>query len=380
MKKSILIACIALLSILPAAAQKLVEGEIKGVTPQSTYMPTFKSDGSKKAPVNVILMIGDGTGLGQITAGYYANGGALTVMNLKHIGFVTTSSATSYTTDSAASGTAFATGQKTYNGAVGMDKDKQPIPNLPEMLAPLGIVSGVVSTDDMDGATPASFYAHQPNRNRSSQIWADLIKSHLIFFAAGTKEEFEQLSDATRTGIREQFTVVDNLADPALKTASRIGYLPPKSETTYLTEGRGDFLPVSTQYAIDFLQQHRNGKKGFFLMVEGARIDKCSHKNDFAGTVMEMLDFDKAIEAAIRFADKDGQTLVVISADHETGGLTLAGGAPEKGDLSGRFATKGHTPSPVPIFAYGPHAQDFTGVLGNDEVARRIEKLLTKKK
>ena len=95
--------------------------------------------------------------------------------------------------------------------------------------------------------------------------------------------------------------------------------------------------------------------------------------------MLEMLDFDKAIEAAIRFADADGHTLVVISADHETGGLALAGGSFEDGAISGRFTTGGHTPTPVPIFAYGPHSQDFTGVLGNEEVAQRILRLLLKK-
>ena len=379
MKKFFLAACLAIIGTWGAWAQKLVEGEVKGIEHQSSYMPTYKSDGSKKAPLNVILMIGDGTGLAQIASGYYANGGELTVMNLKHIGFVTTQSKTDFITDSAASGTAYASGQKTYNYSIGLDLDKQPIPNIPERVAPLGIISGVVSTDDLNGATPASFFAHQANRGMTQEIWADIPGSCLTFFGAGHKELFAAQPESTRKGILDNFTIVERLDDPAAAGARRLGYLPPSQETTYLTDGRGDFLPVTTQYAIDFLNARTARKKGFFLMVEGARIDKCSHKNDFRGTVLEMMDFDKAIEAAIRFADEDGHTLVVISADHETGGLSLANGKPENGDLGGRFATGGHSPIPVPIFAYGPHAQDFTGVLGNEEVAQRILKLLLKK-
>ena len=379
MKKIILAVCLALIGTWSATAQKIVEGSVKGLQTHECYMPTFKTDGSNKLPLNVILMIGDGTGLGQITSGYFANGGQLTVMNLKHIGFVTTQSKSDFTTDSAASGTAYATGQKTYNGALGMDMDKQVIPNIPELIAPKGILSGVVSTDDLNGATPAAFFAHQENRGMTKEIWADLPGSCLSFFSAGHKERFAGQSEETQAAIREKFTVVERLDDPAAAGAERLGYLPPRQETTYINEGRGDFLPVTTVYAIDFLNARTPRKRGFFLMVEAARIDKCSHGNDYEGTVLEMLDFDKAIEAAIRFADADGHTLVVISADHETGGLALAGGSFEDGAISGRFTTGGHTPTPVPIFAYGPHSQDFTGVLGNEEVAQRILRLLLKK-
>ncbi len=379
MKKVILAICVAVIGAWSAQAQKVVEGAVKGIEPQGSYMPTFKSDGAKKAPLNVILMIGDGTGLAHISSGYYANGGELTVMNLKHIGFVTTQSKSDFTTDSAASGTAYSTGQKTYNGALGVDMDKNPIQNIPEQIAPKGIISGVISTDDLNGATPAAFFAHQPSRGMTAEIWADLPGSYLTFFAAGHKERFAEQSESTRKSILENYTVVERLDDPSAAGAERLGYLPPSQETTYCTEGRGDFLPATTEYAVDFLKARTARKKGFFLMVEGARIDKASHKNDFEGAVLEMLDFDKAIEAAIRFADEDGRTLVVISADHETGGLSLAGGNPSKGDMQGRFVTGGHTPIPVPIFAYGPHAQDFTGVLGNEEVAQRILDLLLKK-
>ena len=375
MKKIILLS-LALAAVLPAGAQEIVKGSIEGVPHQGSYQPTFKSDGAKKKPLNIILMIGDGTGLAQIASGYFANNNDLTVMNLKHMGFVTTRSATDFTTDSAASGTAYACGIKTFNYAVGVDVDRKPAPNIPEVVAAKGIVSGVVTTDQLDGATPASFFAHQPNRGMADEIWADLPGSRLSFFAAGDKERMEGRPEATQQAVRDVFTVVDRLDDPRAATAARLGYLPTRVEAGYIKDGRTDFLPVSTRYAIDFLKSHSARKRGFFLMVEGARIDKAAHANEFSSMVREMLDFDKAIEAAIRFADEDGNTLVIISADHETGALSIADGNPSQGDASGIYVATWHTAIPVPLFAYGPHAQDFMGVQGNDEVGRKNMSLL----
>ena len=378
MKKTILLT-LALAVMMPLGAQTIVNGSIKSVPRQGSYQPTFKSDGANKKPLNIILMIGDGTGLAQIASGYFANNNQLTVMNLKHLGLVTTRSATDFTTDSAASGTAYACGIKTFNYAIGVDLAKNPAPNIPEIVAKKGIVSGVVSTDALDGATPASFFAHQPNRGMANEIWADLPGSELIFFAAGDKERFESRPDSTQKAVKEVFTVVDNLNDPAYAKAARLGYLPTKVEAGYIVDGRTDFLPKSARYAMDFLKDHSNRKKGFFLMVEGARIDKACHANQFESMVKEMLDFDKAIAEAIKFADEDGNTLVIISADHETGGLAVAEGNPTRGEASGNYVYTWHSAIPVPLFAYGPHAQDFMGVQGNEEVGQKIINLLTGK-
>ena len=378
MKKTILLT-LALAVAMPLGAQTIVNGSIKSVPRQGSYQPTFKSDGANKKPLNIILMIGDGTGLAQIASGYFANNNQLTVMNLKHLGLVTTRSATDFTTDSAASGTAYACGIKTFNYAIGVDLAKNPAPNIPEIVAKKGIVSGVVSTDALDGATPAAFFAHQPNRGMANEIWADLPESELIFFAAGDKERFESRPDSTQKAVKEVFTVVDNLNDPAYAKVARLGYLPTKVEAGNIVDGRTDFLPKSARYAMDFLKDHSNRKKGFFLMVEGARIDKACHANQFESMVKEMLDFDKAIAEAIKFADEDGNTLVIISADHETGGLAVAEGNPTRGEASGNYVYTWHSAIPVPLFAYGPHAQDFMGVQGNEEVGQKIINLLTGK-
>lgn len=375
MKKFISLFILCLLLNVSLFAQEYVKGEIKDVVSQGSYMPSFKCDGEDKAPMNVILMIGDGMGLAHLSTAMYANGGELTITNLKTCGWVRTQSATDFTTDSAASGTAYATGSKTHNGAIGVDVNDEPLANLPEKLAKDGIISGVVTTDAMDGATPSSFFAHQPSRKMSEEIWADLPYSKLVFFAGGSKESFESLDYETKDAIEKHYYVTDELDKRSMK-AKRVGYLPPKSETASMSKGRGDFLPASTAYAIDFLESRTADGKGFFLMVEGARIDKSSHDNDFPSMVKEVLDFDKAVEAAIRFAEKDGRTLVIISADHETGALALRGGNPAEGEMKGLFSSGGHTPIPVPLFAYGPGSQYFMGVQENNDVSTKIENLM----
>ena len=336
---------------------------------QGSYTPSFKPDGTNGRVRNVILLIGDGMGQGAVNAAMYANGGELTMTNLRTIGYVRTQSADNFTTDSAASGTAYATGEKTNNGFLGKNPAREVIPNIPERIAPLGYACGVVSTDDLNGATPAAFFSHHSSRNAKEAIWADLPGSSLIFASAGSQLAFEQRPLKTQDDIRKSFTVVYNPAEPSIPSSERLLYLP----RTVLPD-RGDYLPATTQLAIDYLSAR--AKKGFFLMVEGARIDKSEHSNDFPGTLFETLDFDKAVEVAIRFAEKDGHTLVIISADHETGGTILSKADPETGFALGTFASKSHTPMMVPLFAYGPHSRDFGCVQENSDVALKILQLL----
>ena len=373
--KLILLAALVALGVSAQAQNKEVKAASGDyyATRQSAYTPSFAADGTNRRVRNVILLIGDGMGVGAVNAALYANGGELTMTNLRTVGFVRTQSADNFTTDSAASGTAYATGQKTNNGYLGMNPAKEVIPNIPELLAPLGYACGVLSTDDLNGATPAAFFAHQPARGMKDEIWADLPGSSLLFASAGTQATFEGLPFATQEEIRRRYTVVYDPDDDDVEDSERLLYLP-KS----VNLDRGNYLPATTEMAIEYLSER--SRKGFFLMVEGARIDKSEHSNDFPGTVQETLDFDKAIEAAIRFAERDGHTLVIISADHETGATILSKADPQTGYALGVFASKGHTPMMVPLFAYGPHSREFSGVQENSDVANKILRLLGGKK
>lgn len=339
------------------------------VDQQSTYTPDFKIDGSNAKVKNIILLIGDGMGVGAVNAAMYANGGMLTMTNLHTFGYVRTQSADNFTTDSAASGTAYATGQKTNNGYLGVNTEKERMANIPEKLAPLGFACGVVSTDDLNGATPAAFFAHQAGRNAKEDIWSDLPGSSLVFASAGTQRTFETLPIAIQESIKREFTVVYNPTDPAGTSSNKLLYLP-----RTVGDDRGNYLPETTEMAIEYLSNH--AKKGFFLMVEGAHIDHGAHANNTSQTVKETLDFDKAVEAAIRFAERDGHTLVIISADHETGATTLVRGEPADGFVSTVFASRGHSPMMVPLFAYGPRSKDFSCVQENSDVSNKIVAIL----
>ena len=376
MKK--LISSLFLLAVSAALFAQVEKKEFTGyvgettVEHQGSYTPSFKVDGSNAKIRNVILMIGDGMGLAAVNAGMYANGGELTLTNLRSFGYVRTQSANNFTTDSAASGTAYACGIKTNNNYLGVDPDKNAVPNLPEKLEPLGFACGVLSTDDLNGATPGAFFAHQPHRNMTPQIWADLANSHLAFASAGTMSVFEKQSEETRNAILGKFTLVDKVEDVD-QMAAPVLFLPPSVQ---LYE-RGDYLPVTTRKAIEFLAAQKG--KGFFLMVEGARIDKEEHNNNTAKLIPEMLDFDKAVEEAIRFAEKDGHTLVLVSADHETGGVALRGGRPAEGYIQTAFTSTSHTAIAVPIYAYGPKSDLFRCYQENSDVSNKIFELLTGK-
>lgn len=377
MKKLILIT-LALGLALTVHAQDPQGRQIKAwmgdayATKQEAYTPSFEIDGSKTKVRNVILLIGDGMGMGAVNAAMYANGGELTMTNLRTFGYVRTQAADAFTTDSAASGTAYACGVKTNNGYVGVDVNGENLVNLPEKLSELGYVSGVVSTDDLNGATPASFFAHEQARGNSAEIWADLPESALSFAAAGSQKTFERQSLKTQEAIKSVFDVVYSPEEAELGKG-RLIYLPES-----VGYDRGNFLPEATQMAIDHLSAC--SKKGFFLMVEGARIDKEGHGNNMKGLVNETLDFDKAVEAAVRFAEKDGHTLVIISADHETGAVCLTRGTPEDAFVQGTFTSKGHSPMMVPLFAYGPRSFYFMGTQENSDVSNKIYSILAGQK
>ncbi len=332
------------------------------------YRPTFSSD-QKNIPIqNVILLIGDGNGLTQISSSTLANGGNLTLTQLKSIGLLKTQSADDFTTDSAAAGTALATGAKTNNRAIGVDTSKKPLLNITEILSEHGFLSGCITTDKMTGATPASFYAHQKDRSDTLDIAKDLLKSKLSLFIGGGSKDFQNV------GLPEKFAILNDINLVGQSKKDKVGYFISETEVPSVLKGRGNMLSEATRNALHFFQ---NKNKPFFLMVEGAQIDNYGHLNNVAGIVSEGLDFDEAIAEAIKFADKTGNTLVIITADHETSGFSIPQGNLENNMIEGDFTTHDHTGTMVPIFAYGPRSQEFQGVYGNDELFAKILKVLS---
>jgi alkaline phosphatase len=237
----------------------------------------------------------------------------------------------------------------------------------------------VIATSSVTDATPAGFYAHELNRYMQREIAMDLLVSGIDFFAGGGLKYF--IDTTGRDYFKENGVVVDfsklkriEGTDPDL----RCGFLLAMDRMPAMLEGRGSFLEDASGIAIDFLS--RQGK-GFFLMIEGSQIDLAGHANRADYLITEMNDFAHAVSSVMEFAAQDGNTLVIVTADHETGGFTLAaaGGHDSRTDYSTiapAFASTNHSATLVPVLAYGPGAENFSGVYENTEIFRKMVDLI----
>jgi alkaline phosphatase len=330
------------------------------------------------SPKNIILLIGDGMGLTQITAGMYASANPLNLERFPITGLVKTHSAKNLITDSAASATAFGCGCKTYNGAIGVNTKKNPCPSILEQAEAFGLATGLVATSSITHATPASFIAHVEQRSLMQDIALDFLKTDIDLVIGGGMRYFTQRSD--NRNLLEEFrakgyVVSDYTIEPlqqcTVSTQYPFMWFSAVGEPESVLAGR-DYLPAAARLAPEFLA--KRSEKGFFLMLEGSQIDWACHDHDSERAIQEMLDFDKAIGEVLRFAEKDGNTLVIVTADHETGGMALLRGA-DKSSLKIEFTTDYHTASMVPIFAYGPGAEKFGGLYDNTEIYFKMRDL-----
>jgi len=331
----------------------------------------FKGD----KPKNIILLIGDGMGVSQVFAGLTANKGRLFLENCKYIGFSKTQSADDYITDSAAGGTALSTGVKTNNGAIGVDALGNPVKTILEEASEKGLATGLVSSSAITHATPASFIAHQASRGSYEDIAADFLKTDIDVFIGGGLAHFTKRKDGRN--------LVDELKNKGYQFETEMDKIQKvkKGKLVGLTaevhngrlKERGDMLPVAAETAIDILSKDN---EGFFLMVEGSQIDWGGHAGSAIYVVEDMLDFDQVVGQALEFAAKDKETLVVVTADHETGGMALTGGSIKDGMVKAAFPTGDHTSVMVPVFSYGPGAEEFIGIMENTDIHAKMKKLL----
>src|SRR5690554_3707732 len=319
-------------------------------------------------PKNIILLIGDGMGLSQVSSAYfYKREGNPNFDRFTTIGLSKTSSASDLITDSAAGATVFSTGVKTYNNAIGVAVDSTPVPTIMEHLIQRNYSTGIIATSSIQHATPASFYAHVKHRNMYEDITEFIPYSGIDFFAGGGLKYFTNRKDnrnLLEVAQKAGYTVItDKLPLKSIEGKELI--LLADNGMPKMSEGRGDFLPNATKLALNKLSKN---EKGFFLMVEGSQIDWGGHDNDAEYLIEELLDFDKAIGVALDFAKKDGETLVIVVADHETGGFTLSADGNNYNKIKPTFTTTGHSATMVPVFAEGPGSQLFNGIYENTEV------------
>lgn len=359
---------------LVAFAKSLANSTFHNPDVHVAYRPQYKY--AKGAPPkNVILMIGDGTGLTQLYSGYTANRGSLSIFNINDIGFSVTTSSDSYITDSAAGATAMSTGKKTNNRFIGMDSLGNSLPLITEKLSAKGVKTAIISSGDITDATPASFYAHQPERSLNENIANDFLKSKVDILIGGGVAAFKsrtdkrnllQLIEASGYSVSEDFGALETMKGDKFIILDDSAVVSKKA-------GRKDFLPKSVREVTSLLAK---GDKPFFMMAEGAQIDYGGHENNMEYVVREVLDFDEAIGEAMKFVDVNGETLLIITADHETGGLSLLGGGISNGNVVGNFSTNDHTAVMVPVFSYGPGAENFRGVYQNTEINSKLLELL----
>ena len=330
-----------------------------------------------KKPKNIILMIGDGMGLSQVSAAIYYKNGKPNFERFSTIGLSKTSSASDLITDSAAGATVFSTGVKTYNGAIGVNQDTLAVPTIVEQLSTRGLATGIVATSSIQHATPASFYAHVKSRRMYEEITEFAPNSGVNFFAGGGLKFFNQRKDGkdllAEMEAKGYKVITDQL--PQQPSESNELILLAEDGMPKMSQGRGDFLPNATKLALEKLSKK---EKGFFLMVEGSQIDWGGHDNDADYLIEELLDFDKTLGVALDFAKQNGETLVIVTADHETGGFTLASDGSDYNKIKPTFSTTGHSGTMVPVFAEGPGAFLFNGIYESTEIYHKMMALFDK--
>lgn len=334
-------------------------------------------NGQSSKPKNIIFMVGDGMGVAQVYTSIVAMQGKSNFERFSYIGFSKTYSYSDYTTDSGAGGSALFTGTKVKNKSIAMTPDGKPLTTLLEKAQQNGLGTGFVVSTIVNCATPASTYAHVSNRNQFDSITLQLSQSSVDFFSGGGAGYFNKANrkdglSPIDTLKNRGFDIVYTIEDMEKSEAKKIGALLTEWYPAKYPE-RGDILGKGVEKAIKHLNKMDNG---FVLMIEGSQIDYGGHDTSMAKVVNEVVEFDKVIGMVLDFAINDGETLVIVTADHETGGLTLPNGDIEQGISEAIFTTTSHTGVMVPLFAYGPGAENFVGIMENADIYPKIVQIM----
>ena len=385
---------------------------------------------AQKPPTRVILIIGDGAGASYWTAAAFATDD-LAVERFPVMGLINTSSSDSKITDSAASATALSTGVRTYNGAIGMDPDSNSVTTVLEVAQSRGMATGLVATSSITHATPAAFASHVPDRNMAWEIARQLANADVDVILGGGRSFFDPSSRPDsldlHSGLVARYSYVESAAELAELQTDEIHKLFGLFAEEHMPAEplRSPTLPEMTRAALEVLDHDPDG---FFLMVEGSQPDWRGHDHEpLSAIVAEMLDLDRAIGVALEYQSSHPETLIVVTADHETGGLAIqqAGtrrlltGAAAAADstaaqlaevisvagrelatladsttwymarlssrmrrqarevvdssaLVARYTTGGHTAQMVPLFASGPGAEQFGGIKDNWKIGELL--------
>ncbi|MDO8549281.1 MAG: alkaline phosphatase [Ignavibacteria bacterium] len=337
---------------------------------------------SGQPPKNIVILIGDGMGVNYVSA---------SVLSIKNdpfrrftvSGFSVTCSADKLVTESAAGATAFATGYRTNNLLISIHPEtKEPMLTLFELAEKLNKATGIVVTCSITHATPAAFVAHVEHRNMELEIAKQFINLDLdVVIGGGKKFLTPQSLGGDRVDELNLISKIINNGYNYYDSYEKLKNNKPGNKFFALFEpvglpkasGRDYSLGDLTKIALDYLSKQPNG---FILMIEGSQIDWGGHANNQDYLLSEMEDFNTAINTVLDFAEKNGETLVLVTADHETGGMNITDGDVDGCDIELKFSTKGHTADMVPIFTKGPGEEEFSGVMDNYIIGRKLFKLL----
>ncbi len=352
----------------------------------------------KRKAKNVILLIGDGMSASQITSYRLLKegpNGRIAVDNFPISGIVLTHSADAIITDSASSATAYSTGSKTKNSYLGVDKDGRILENLTEKLDNFGFISALISTSEVTHATPAAFSSHVDSRRNTDEISSQMLESKVATILGGGRNFFlpaekggkrkdkrnllEEAKKSHKILTHKNQLVISNI-NPTEKI---LGLFANEHLRDEGTPGNHSSEPTLTEMLKFSLERAKAGIdnqcRGSFIMVEGSQVDWAGHANNIDYLERELREFDEATRYALDYAKRNQNTLVVVTADHETGGLLIEPialsyytGNNIKFSFNTAIGGGSHTGVPVPVYAYGPGAINFSGTLDNTDVYHAI--------
>lgn len=372
---------IALATLAAGCGNKAAESEkVTSYTCPTPYETVEVAQPAKgKTPKNIIFMIGDGMGLEQVSTAWTANRGKLNMEKMPYVGLQRTYCLNWLVTDSAAAGTALATGSKTNKGMIATLPDGTELNSMMDLAQSVGKRTGVVVVCRLNDATPATFCCNDPDRDEAEAITADYLNCGVDFIAGGGMDYWR----TERTDGRDIFAEIGQKGSntyesvEALMDAEELpvaAVLAPLELPSALSGERGDMFRQMTAKSLEMLS--KDNEEGFVLMVEGSCIDDWLHANRVDAAVEEILDFDRVVGDVLQWAEKDGETLVVVTADHATGAMTLLWGDIAAGTVEVNFANEGHNGMMVPFFAYGAGAEKFDGVMENAELSQTISSFI----
>ncbi len=337
-----------------------------------------------EVPRNIIFFIGDGMGLSQISAARIING-HLNLDQLPLTGMQTTYSENKLVTDSAAAGTALSTGYKTDNGVIAQSPDGRPLKTLFEYAKEKNMSTGLVVTSSVTHATPAVFVAHTDSRKNQLSIARQIAEGDTDVILGGglgyflphsnpnsyRHDDLDLVSFFKQKGVGNNTTVVYNLQQfNNTGEVKRLLGLFARKHLPKIRQNRQPSLAGMTEKALQILS---GNPQGFVLMVEGSQIDWGGHQNDQAYMLSELIDFDKAVAVALKFRKTHPDTLILVTADHETGGYAIHNGSvKEKKVTDSAFTTRHHTATMVPVFATGTGSAAFSGIMDNTDIGKTL--------